>query len=295
MRALVAAACLCACGNSTPTPPAQGSGSGSAPAPVAVVAVDAPPALPPKIKAARCGEPCLFLADTELGKLLDTYKAECGGMETKDLGFTDCKQLDYVRNCIYAAHGLVYKKKKWKTLFAQKPWYEPHPDLDAKTMLSAVELANVHELNSRGKACKKGLQISGADYDHVKKWFASLAKKKPDVPQLAYFAGGKVDGAGFAQLLNEALKAENISKLGDRTFATYVDKLDDTLAADEMPSDLVDALKAMKPMPRIIQIDFDSGTSGTEDDPISEGTMVWLAYDAQHKLVAVAAKHYLWD
>ncbi|HEV7559467.1 MAG TPA: YARHG domain-containing protein, partial [Kofleriaceae bacterium] len=84
---------------------ATGSGSGSA---VAAVA------LSPKIKAARCGEPCLFLVDTPLAKMTETFTAECAGMKTPDLGYTDCKQLDYVRNCIYAAHGVVFKKKRWK-------------------------------------------------------------------------------------------------------------------------------------------------------------------------------------
>ena len=42
-------------------------------------------------------------------------------MQTKDLGYEDCKKLDYMRNCIYAAHGLVFKKNKWKAL-TTKPW-----------------------------------------------------------------------------------------------------------------------------------------------------------------------------
>src|SRR6185436_10517947 len=135
-----------ATGSAAASAPAAGSGSaGSA-------TVAAAPPLSPKIKAARCGEPCLFLTDTPLAKLLETYKAECGGMTTKDLGYQDCKSLDYARNCIYAAHGLVYKKKKWK-VFSTKPWYEPRPEFQAKS-ISPLEIANVSELNKRGKACK---------------------------------------------------------------------------------------------------------------------------------------------
>src|SRR5512140_228704 len=182
MRSICVLAMLCACGNHDAPKQAEAtgsaagsatgsathgstnaSGSGSAAAVVAV-AVDAAvtvPALSPKIKAARCGEPCLFLVDTPLDNLQATFTAECGGMKTPDLGYHDCKQLDYVRNCIYAAHGVVFATKKWKG-FGKKPWYDAHPEVSAKTVLSPLEIANVHELNQRGQACKKGLAISGA-------------------------------------------------------------------------------------------------------------------------------------
>ncbi len=83
-------------------------------------------------------------------------------MTTKDLGYQDCKSLDYARNCIYAAHGLVFKKKKWK-VFQAKPWYEARPEFKAKS-ISPLEVANVSELNKRGKACKAGVNVSGADF-----------------------------------------------------------------------------------------------------------------------------------
>src|SRR5437773_11275473 len=95
-------------GGDSKAPPAAGSGSGSAPAAgsgsgssAAGSGSAAPAARSPKIDAARCGEPCLFLLDTPIGSLTDTFKAKCGGMETKNLGFDDCKQMDYARNCIY--------------------------------------------------------------------------------------------------------------------------------------------------------------------------------------------------
>src|SRR5712691_4674042 len=53
---------------------ASGSGSATAGSAAAGSAASAtPPPLSPKIKAARCGDPCLFLVDTPLDKLIDTY------------------------------------------------------------------------------------------------------------------------------------------------------------------------------------------------------------------------------
>src|SRR5205809_542555 len=69
---------------SSAAPAGAGSGTaGSAAAPTAGSgaagsaagsAAPATPPLSPKIKAARCGEPCLLLTDTPLAKLLETYK-----------------------------------------------------------------------------------------------------------------------------------------------------------------------------------------------------------------------------
>lgn len=257
-----------------------GSGSG-APA----TARASTPALSPKIKAARCGEPCLFLTDTPLAKLADTYKAECGGMVTKDLGFDDCKHLDFTRNCIYAAHGLVFKNKRWKQ-FATKPWYDANADFKAAA-ISELERANVHELDQRGKACKKGLHISGADYERIKQWFAAL----PKAPMPKVILTGddgmdalqKLTSAELVELLRDDLKLE----LPSGAAASY-DR--------EVPAAMVKAIAAGADVKlRSILIDVDSGTVGDEDNPITEGTYVRFVYDDKDQLRAVSAYHYLYD
>ena len=140
-------------------------------------------------------------------------------MKTKDLGYEDCQQLDYMRNCIYAAHGLVYKKKKWK-LFAAKPWYEAHADFDAKS-ISELERTNVHELNTRGKACKKGLSVSGADYERLKAWFAAIPKPPPlPAALIAYYE--PADAKTFLAKLNKALGGKKV-RLGGGITAEYED------------------------------------------------------------------------
>jgi hypothetical protein len=309
LEIIVVAACAAACGKgAAPGEPAAGSGSaasvgsaasggsagsaGSGVAPVAVAAT----ALSPKIKAARCGEPCLFLVDTPLDKLVDTFKAECAGMETKALGFDDRKQLDYARNCIYAAHGLVYKKKKWKQVFEAKPWYEPHPDANAKTMLSAIELANVHELHGRSKSLKHNVALSTADAARLKAWLAVLPKQPP-LPKLIFFNDDATSPADFLAKLNQEL-ADSGFQPGlepQHTTARYIDKLDGDLAGEDLPQTLREALLKMAPAPRVVDIVFSNENTGAPENPIIEGTNLVLAYDAKDQLVAVGAKHFLWD
>ncbi len=48
--------------------------------------------------------------------------------------------------------------------------------------MTEVEHANVHELYERGKACRKNLNISGADYERIRNWFAALPKSPMPKP-----------------------------------------------------------------------------------------------------------------
>lgn len=287
-------------GSSVAAAPPAGSGSsagsavtqaGSAPIPPAT-----PPPLSPKIKAARCGEPCLFLVDTPLAKLPEQFAADCAGMKTPDLGYTDCKQLDYVRNCIYAAHGVVFKKKKWK-VFKTKPWYEPHPEIAAKAALSPFELENVHELNSRGKACKKGHSISGADYDRAKAWFNSLPH--PALPTLvledtSYDLSDDFEvkpPADLPKWLESYLPdAKARFARGKLATATYSDGEERLLAKLGELLKPIDTKKL-----RVIQVDFDSGEHGTEEAPYTGGIHVKLVYDDKDALVAITVASYGFD
>lgn len=308
MRRLIVIAFLVACGKGEPTPaPASGSGSAAgAGSGSAVVAAGSAAAagsgsgsaapLSPKIKAARCGDPCLFLVDTPLAKLTDTYKTECGGMKTQDLGFEDCKKLDYVRNCMYAAHGVVYKKKKWKAVFEKKPWYDANPAADVKTVLGELELGNVHELHERGKACKKGLKISGADYDRLKAWVGVLPKQPP-LPKVIFVDGEASNAKAFLSALQKKVGTGKV-KLGGKITADYLgDDLHYTGAdypADDMPSSMVTAIHAADEKKlRGILLRFPDKTP--EEYADSSGQDVFLIYDDKDALRGIETRPFVYE
>jgi len=268
MRIWIVMLFACACGKGEEAAKPAGSGS-AAPPPPAVTADAAPapaPQLSPKIEAARCGEPCLFLVDTPFDKFLDTYKAKCGGMETKELGFEDCKSLDYVRNCIYAAHGVTYKKKKWKNLFAKKPWYEPHDGIDVKHVLSPVELANVHELNTRGKACKKGIKVSTADAKLVKDWLAPWPTTPPKLPKALFHNSDPLEADNFAEAFANDVGRDKI-KLGGDNMLFYE-------TGDSVPEGIRSLPGKVRFIEAVLGGDYQS-------------TLIYFAFDDKDKLVGL--------
>jgi hypothetical protein len=275
-------AILCACGSKNTAVPAAGSGSapgsgsaGSAVAAAAAVVADAASAgLSPKIKAARCGEPCLFLVDTPFDKLLDAYKSECAGMETKDPGFSDCKKLDFMRMCIYAAHGAVDNKGKYKKRFGDKAWYEPHPEYDVHSLVG-LERDNVHELYERGKACKKGMHVSGADYDRIKAWFAALPNVPPGTPKLLFNEETEIAPAEFvAKLVQDYFSdAKPPFKIGSTFGAEYIE------TNGFMAEPFAKAVEALKAKTRMIFVTTSSSS-----------TAVYFVYDDKNQLVAAASQ-----
>jgi YARHG domain len=302
MKRLVLLLTLVACGkgdDKKPEPAVGSAGSGSAAMPGSAAtgsaagsgsaAAATPVALSPKIKAARCGEPCLFLVDTPLDKMLDTYKTECGGMETKDLGFTDCKKLDYMRNCIYAAHGMVYKRNRWKGL-TSKPWYDAHADFKADA-ISALERSNVHELHQRGKACKKGITISGADYERIKKWFAALPKTPAEMPAVILVENEAKKPAELIKWLMDEIDVNKKHKivLGKQVTGSYVDP-------SELSGDYPSTIKAPKDAKlRAVALEFETSSNSTEEAQVTEGAAVRFIYDDKDKLIAITGQHYLYD
>ena len=296
-RALAIAALVVACGRGSDAPVPTGSATGSATA----VTTDAGSAAPvaaavsPKVMAARCGEPCLFLVDTVLEDVPGAYKTACS-KDIEGFGFDDCKALDYARNCIYAAHGKVYTKKKWKRRFATKSWYEPHPDF-VETAFTAIEKANVHELYIRGKACKQGIHISTADRDRLKAWFAVLPKTPPTPPLVFGMQGEKLSGDAFVKQLFEQLDLEiKVNHKLDPGGATVIYTELDTDAADmDFVKPLRDALPVDHKSLRAVLADFALPGGGSEENPVSEGVFVLFVYDAKDRLVGLALDHYLLD
>ncbi|BDC99879.1 YARHG domain-containing protein [Persicobacter psychrovividus] len=60
----------------------------------------------------------------------------------KDLVGKSKEELAIIRNEIFAAHGYVFKSKKWKTYFDEKPWYEAKY-VDVTSYLSVIEKKNI--------------------------------------------------------------------------------------------------------------------------------------------------------
>jgi hypothetical protein len=250
-----------------PTTPAPVAAKANAPAPAAE--------LSPKIKAARCGEPCLFLVDTPIDQLIATYKAECGGMDTKDLGYADCKQLDYVRNCIYAAHGLVFKQKRWR-VWKSKPWYEARADFQAKS-ISPVELANVRELNARGKACKKGVRVSPEDLALVRQWSTDALAGKVAAPPVIEVE----EDPATPQVLAEFVQGKALveTRLDLSRITVYYEPIDGPLVAN-----LMQRVKAPAGA-KLRAIILDTGQE--------TGDLLRFIYTDKNELVAVAAQFYI--
>ena len=298
MKLGIIAVAVVGCGKGTDSSASSGSGSGSGSVVAAVTPVaDATAAIdaaPPKLAAARCDDPCLFLIDTPIDKVEAAFAASCPNKKTKDLPF-ECKQIDYVRNCIYAAHGVVYKKQKWKKLFAAKTWYEPHPEVHAKTIeMPEVEHANVHELYMRGKACKKGMSITGADYERLAAWF-----KKRSMPPHNFKTETNEVGGAPEEVDGKAMRAwldSTDGKLG-KQFASGL-----TLVAYEDADSLGDQAKVLDLMHvtdptslRIISVSLELA-HGDEEQPGSEDLTLRFFYGKDDKLLAIAGDHSsVWD
>ena len=226
----------------------------------------------------RCTDPCLFLASTALDKLPEAFAAACPGATAPELG--DCAAVDDARNCIYAAHGVTFRKKKWREHFAARPWYKPR-GVDASTLaLSAVERANVKALVARGKACKRDFSIDKADLARVKAWLAALPKAP--TPKLVFEADRSVAGGELEHDILDAFAQAQATLSLDRATARYVRP-----RAREVPEALAKAITGMTPVPRLIELDL---AITWEDDGWDSGEYVWLAYDAAGQLVAVSAQ-----
>jgi hypothetical protein len=243
-----------------------------------------PAAVSPKIAAARCAEPCLFLVDTPIAQLVDAYQTACG-KPTKELGFDNCKQLDYLRKCVYAAHGYVFKQKRWKK-YEQQSWYTADPDFKP-TQLSALEHANVRELDTRAKNCKQGLSISPADAARVKTWFENLGKHHAELPKILMTNRDAATAADFVAYVLGELGSEWKLVYDDDMIATYDEQIPEELAA-ALPAAGTAKLRSIN-VTR-------SATFGPDvESLITEGMQLHLVYDEHDTLVAVQAAHFLWD
>jgi hypothetical protein len=254
------------------------AGSGSA----------APPKLDPKVMAARCDEPCLFLLDTAVDKLGDAYKTACH-KDMPDLELTDCAKLDQIRKCVFAAHGFVFKQARWKKAYDKKSWYVANPAF-RPTQITELEHANVVDLDARAKACKKGITVTPADVNRVRSWLAAFDRGKPALPKVIHVNGETGTADEAVALLHHELDSLGLKKIRLGANGNTVSYDDEGVSADlfadlKMPSEA-------KLRPIVVE---QSTTNAMADAEITEGVRVHLIYDDHDTLVAVDVSHFLWD
>jgi hypothetical protein len=238
--------------------------------------------------AARCDEPCLFLLDTPVDQLGDAFKAACK-KDMPDLQLTSCDKLDQIRKCVFAAHGFVFKQKKWKRAYEKKAWYVANPDF-RPTQITELERANAVDLDHRAKACKRGISVAPADADRVRSWLAGFDRGRPVWPTLVHKDGVVAPGDEAAAFLHSELYSLSVKKIvvgGKGNTVSYEDAL---------PQDLSGELTiASGAKLRAILVDQSQTNVVDADNSITEGVQIHVIYDDHDRLLAIDVSHFLWD
>lgn len=119
---------------------------------IACSGVYAAPPKGPAATAAECKDTCLLLTRLSFEQVQKNICDLCGRhdpifceLDWPSSDVPSCSIWDEMRNCIFAAHGHVFKSQKYKTRFAGKPWYRANPKFDPKT-LSKEAQDNVQRL-----------------------------------------------------------------------------------------------------------------------------------------------------
>lgn len=133
---------------------------------------------------------CLLLTEVPLARLGAERCARCVGTGTPcdpdvDLGGLRSDWWDYLRNCIYAAHGAPFRKREWREAFGRGPqdgraWYRPRADF-READLTPLERANIAELRRRA-ARSPIATVSAADLARVRAWFREAKAGRPRLP-----------------------------------------------------------------------------------------------------------------
>lgn len=158
-----------------------GSAAGGAVAIDAATSTATPPAMTMDAAAQpavdeRCASPCRFLAETPLAEIAVKVQATCG-TEWPAVSASDCAQLDYQRNCIFATAGYTFKKPIYQSAFGVQPWYTPRADFTDRD-LSKVATANIAELKRMAASCRQGNPIDARDRALVDAWLADIQAGK---------------------------------------------------------------------------------------------------------------------
>jgi len=109
-----------------------------------------------------CKDSCLLLAEHSFNDVAQKlYCEKCKDFDedacSLDWPSSDvmgCEEWDYMRNCIFARYGYVFKKEKWKQKFLQKTWYKENPAF-SKESLTQQAKDNIAFLKKEAKECRK--------------------------------------------------------------------------------------------------------------------------------------------
>lgn len=142
----------------------------------------------------ECETNCLLLTEHSIDDLVgDGYCELCGSTVAEactapnPFAKDNCDQFDYQRNCVFAAAGYKFKKKKWQTQFGKLPWYKGRDNFKHSD-LSAVAQTNVKALRDRTSVCRGQGDgpVSAKDMEMVKRFFKNKRSKKLSLPKILY-------------------------------------------------------------------------------------------------------------
>jgi hypothetical protein len=262
---VVSAALVCGCeskrapvGDELEAGSTAAAGSGSAAGPGA----DANAADP------RCASACTFLATVPRAEAGAAFEKLCG--EKASLASdSDCEQLDYERNCIYATGGATFKQRRWADTFGKLTWYKPRADFNAKD-LSTVANANVAEVKRLAAACRAGTLVSADDRKLAEAWLDTFRRGKPELPALDFDRGAEPHKVTKAEMLERILP--NRAQLTPTS-------------ARIAPGEISPYVKAALPGKKLRAIHIDDrGNCAGQDE--CGGLTYTLVYDDKNQLVA---------
>lgn len=71
-------------------------------------------------------------------------------LREKDLSELPKSELDILRNEIFAAHGYIFKTRKWQDYFSEQDWYNPHYENvnDKLTLIEKINIGNILKVSS---------------------------------------------------------------------------------------------------------------------------------------------------
>ena len=107
---------------------------------------------PTYTQAQKCAQPCLFMTQHSFETVQKKLCEWCPGNEYDycelDWPSSDvpgCDTYEHLKNCVYAAYGYSFKKKRWNKEFKKTGWYTPNPAYD-KSSHSKVAQANIKKM-----------------------------------------------------------------------------------------------------------------------------------------------------
>jgi hypothetical protein len=166
---LVVLACVVGCRDAAKSAPPATAGR-DAPAAVATSDASANP---------RCAAACLYLQDLPIEDARTAFERDCGS--AWPYAADDCEGLKFARECIFAAHGVVFDDPAWRTRFEREAWYHPRPGVGRDLASIAPEVRTISHANHQtlgfaidGCGRPRLPRVSDADRRLTEAWYVRL-------------------------------------------------------------------------------------------------------------------------